>query len=359
MFNQDRVSMFCSKYYAKSRRGFTLVELAISLGVLAILVGTIGPMGVSAISRKKGTDTYNQLQNVNGSLQRYFSDKGVLPSDNEGFSVLEAEGGSGPYISSHSTLDAWDRVFLYDRIDTLNLITDAKNNKVDYQIQKLAIIASKGVNNELDSAPSGGINGTWNLADIKDDIIIPSVILQTERNNKYSTVKNINAAMMLTASARMEELEAKYGFEVDGEKGEKQITFFNTLSSNNASKYDALHNVTATILKGKKDGEGNWYYMDPKTGEYKEEEIANVVKIANLKKERLKEKCSVASDPRECPIIFMEVYFNIQYPRDVWGERFLWDNDNARQNYEFYSKGPNRKDNKLADNSDDFTGRWY
>ena len=68
-------------------KAFTLVELLISIGIMAVVFGVI----ISSTSQiqKQGRDTQRQadLRTIQGSLQQYYADQGYYPDDDNSTGV--------------------------------------------------------------------------------------------------------------------------------------------------------------------------------------------------------------------------------------------------------------------------------
>ncbi len=85
-----------SQLRTPNHKGFTLVELLISIGIMAVVFGVI----ISSTSQiqKQGRDTQRQadLRNIQGSLQQYYADQGYYPAS-LGSSIT---GGGRTYLAS-------------------------------------------------------------------------------------------------------------------------------------------------------------------------------------------------------------------------------------------------------------------
>ena len=69
----------------KTTRGFTIVELAAVVGVLAVLatIVLIGYRGSQ--ERARDTDRRNDVGNLTKALEQYYDDKGSYPNSNGGW----------------------------------------------------------------------------------------------------------------------------------------------------------------------------------------------------------------------------------------------------------------------------------
>jgi len=99
----------------KSARGFTLIELMIVVGIIALLIALIGPNIVSSFSKGQKTAAAAQISNLETALDSYRLDVGRYPQTLEG--LVENDSGrdawAGPYMRE-IPLDPWGYAFHYE-----------------------------------------------------------------------------------------------------------------------------------------------------------------------------------------------------------------------------------------------------
>lgn len=98
--------------------GYTLLELLVVLGIIAILVGFVAPNVLSYLGRAKVNAANVQMKNVAAALDLYRLDVGGYPSEAEGLDVLVADSNipdwHGPYLPrAEGLLDPWGEKFIY------------------------------------------------------------------------------------------------------------------------------------------------------------------------------------------------------------------------------------------------------
>src|SRR5689334_3946443 len=108
----------------KSRRsagteGFTLTELLVVLGIIALLAALVAPQVVRYLSKARSDTATAQIKNIEGALELYYLDVGSYPSASDGLNALFAAPASttswkGPYLKQRDGLvDPWGRPYLY------------------------------------------------------------------------------------------------------------------------------------------------------------------------------------------------------------------------------------------------------
>jgi general secretion pathway protein G len=98
--------------------GYTLLELLVVLGIIALLVGFVAPNVLSYLGRAKVNAANVQMKNVAAALDLYRLDVGAYPSEAEGLDALIAgnsiPGWRGPYLPRlEGLLDPWGEKFIY------------------------------------------------------------------------------------------------------------------------------------------------------------------------------------------------------------------------------------------------------
>ena len=109
---------------ARSRRGFTLLELIIVVAILGILLGAAVPVASMVFKSKARRATREELEELSGAAAEYFRDTFALPTAPMDLNVDPGVAGwSGPYMLTatvdpiigitDSALDAWSRPFRF------------------------------------------------------------------------------------------------------------------------------------------------------------------------------------------------------------------------------------------------------
>lgn len=99
--------------------GYTLLELLVVMGVIAILTAVATPQLMGYFGKAKAQSAQLQIENINTALEMYYMENGAYPSANAGLKALveatpEAPRWNGPYLKSVKTLlDPWGRPYQY------------------------------------------------------------------------------------------------------------------------------------------------------------------------------------------------------------------------------------------------------
>jgi general secretion pathway protein G len=99
--------------------GFTLFELLIVLGILALIATLVAPRLIGYLGRSKTDVAQAQMSSISTALELYYLDMGRYPLAEEGLAALVAapedtDGWRGPYFGNESGLmDPWDRPYDY------------------------------------------------------------------------------------------------------------------------------------------------------------------------------------------------------------------------------------------------------
>ncbi len=105
--------------YKQAETGFTLLELLVVLGIIALLAGIVGPQVMKHMSASKTKATRVQVEDLSAALDMYKLDVGKYPTTEQGLSSLvEKPAGSkrwnGPYLRKDKVPhDAWIQPFHY------------------------------------------------------------------------------------------------------------------------------------------------------------------------------------------------------------------------------------------------------
>jgi general secretion pathway protein G len=121
-------------------QGFTLIEMLVVLGIIALLATLVAPQVVKYLGKAKSDTATAQLKNLQGAIELYFLDTGQYPSSKEGLTGLFAapEGlvtWNGPYLKNREGLiDPWGKPYIY--------VTPGKNGQ--YDLLSLGLDAEAG-----------------------------------------------------------------------------------------------------------------------------------------------------------------------------------------------------------------------
>ena len=107
--------------YYKNRKetGFTLLELLVVLGIIAMLAGIVGPQVMKHMGESKIKAAKVQIEDLSATLDMYKLDLGNYPTSEEGLKALiespdSAKRWNGPYLrKSKVPLDPWQNEYKY------------------------------------------------------------------------------------------------------------------------------------------------------------------------------------------------------------------------------------------------------
>ncbi|MDD5274555.1 MAG: type II secretion system major pseudopilin GspG [Methylovulum sp.] len=99
--------------------GFTLLELLVVLGIIAMLAGIVGPQVMKHMGESKTKAAKVQVEDLAATLDMYKLDLGHYPSSEEGLNALiespdSAKRWNGPYLQKNKIpLDPWQNEYHY------------------------------------------------------------------------------------------------------------------------------------------------------------------------------------------------------------------------------------------------------
>jgi general secretion pathway protein G len=102
-----------------TQTGFTLLELLVVLGIIAMLAGIVGPQVMKHMGESKTKAAKVQIEDLAATLDMYKLDLGVYPTSEEGLRALiespdDAKRWNGPYLrKSKIPLDPWQQEYHY------------------------------------------------------------------------------------------------------------------------------------------------------------------------------------------------------------------------------------------------------
>lgn len=108
--------MKCKK---NKQEGFTLLELLVVLGIIALLAGIVGPQVMKHMGTSKIKAATVQIADLSAALDMYKLDVGRYPTTEQGLQALIEKPGdvnrwNGPYLrKSKIPLDPWQNAYRY------------------------------------------------------------------------------------------------------------------------------------------------------------------------------------------------------------------------------------------------------
>lgn len=106
-------------YKNRKETGFTLLELLVVLGIIAMLAGIVGPQVMKHMGESKVKAARVQIEDLAATLDMYKLDLGNYPTTEEGLKALvespdSAKRWNGPYLQkSKIPLDPWQNEYKY------------------------------------------------------------------------------------------------------------------------------------------------------------------------------------------------------------------------------------------------------
>lgn len=107
------------KLNRQTQSGFTLLELLVVLGIIAMLAGIVGPQVMKHLGESKTKAAKVQVEDFSAALDMYKLDMGKYPTTEQGLQALiEAPEGSkrwnGPYLKkAKMPVDPWLNEYHY------------------------------------------------------------------------------------------------------------------------------------------------------------------------------------------------------------------------------------------------------
>ena len=107
------------KAYILNERGFTLLELLVVLGIIALLATIAAPQVLQYLGKARTETAKAQISSISTALELYALDNGGFPAQQVGLSALvKAPTGltawKGPYLKrAEGLVDPWGRPYQY------------------------------------------------------------------------------------------------------------------------------------------------------------------------------------------------------------------------------------------------------
>lgn len=126
------------------RRAFTLLELLVVLGILALLATLVAPRVLSRLQEAKPVQTRQQIANADTALASFRLDVGRYPTTQEGLeslitrpSDIEESKWKGPYLARKAMpRDGWGNELLYRK--------PGKEEGMEYEVYSLGADGEEG-----------------------------------------------------------------------------------------------------------------------------------------------------------------------------------------------------------------------
>ncbi len=103
----------------KQQAGFTLLELLVVLGIIALLAGIVGPQVMKHMGASKSKTARVQVEDLSAALDMYKLDNGRYPTTEQGLAALvtkpaDSKSWNGPYLrKAKIPKDPWQQDYHY------------------------------------------------------------------------------------------------------------------------------------------------------------------------------------------------------------------------------------------------------
>ena len=103
----------------KAELGFTLLEMLVVMGIIAMLAGLVGPQVMKQLGGAKTKTAKVQIEDLSATLDMYHLDVGKYPTTDQGLQALverpdDANRWNGPYLRKGKVpLDPWNAEYKY------------------------------------------------------------------------------------------------------------------------------------------------------------------------------------------------------------------------------------------------------
>lgn len=153
-------------------RGFTLIELVVSIGIIAILAGLVIALINPLAQFRKANDARRKsdLAQIQKALEQYYQDTGRYPKANGSYNILDINGSKVPWGSTTALWQKYMNVLPGDPITGKNYVYFARNDGQAYWLYAFLENASSDtqscnngnvcpglVSNNISSNSCGGI----------------------------------------------------------------------------------------------------------------------------------------------------------------------------------------------------------
>jgi general secretion pathway protein G len=106
---------------ARSRAGFTLIEILVVIAVLAMLAALVAPNVFQHVGTAKDATARSQIELLGAALDAYRLDNGRYPTTDQGLEALQVQptlqpvpsNWRGPYLRKAIPPDPWGNPYIY------------------------------------------------------------------------------------------------------------------------------------------------------------------------------------------------------------------------------------------------------
>lgn len=103
----------------RRQAGYTLLELLVVMGILAVLTAIATPQVMGYFNKAKTESVQLQVQNIGTALELYYMENGTYPTSEDGLRALveapaDAPRWAGPYLKqTQALIDPWGHPYQY------------------------------------------------------------------------------------------------------------------------------------------------------------------------------------------------------------------------------------------------------
>ncbi|WP_045837597.1 type II secretion system major pseudopilin GspG [Hyphomicrobium sp. 99] len=118
-FSKGKAANAAINKNAKADAGFTLLELLVVLGIIALLATVVAPQVLHYLGKARTETSKAQISAISTALELYALDNGTFPSQQAGLNALvqappRAGNWKGPYLKkAQGLIDPWGRPYQY------------------------------------------------------------------------------------------------------------------------------------------------------------------------------------------------------------------------------------------------------
>ncbi|MFH1398037.1 MAG: prepilin-type N-terminal cleavage/methylation domain-containing protein [Candidatus Omnitrophota bacterium] len=141
-------------------KGFTLIELIVVIGIIAVLAAVIAPSAFKAIEKSKVAGTLGDHRAVKTAALTYYGDTGVWPADGATTVGLVTTSGvvgwDGPYLEKWPPRAKWNGLYSFQRDALQNWNGVGPGDLGSYfQATLVPLASAQMIDTQIDRAVSG------------------------------------------------------------------------------------------------------------------------------------------------------------------------------------------------------------